>query len=154
MPTRALYPMPVNGLFATPDWITLPAAGRGMLMTICEHFWRSDCRPLPRDDDQLFAIARAHRPTWRHHKAQIMAVFEAIRPELEAYWRKREGARRGLVNASHAANSTMRLNALRKASPLAQADPVIVPTKSQPLAPTPPKATQRPARPMMSDVAA
>jgi hypothetical protein len=33
---------------------------------------------------------RAHLPTWRRWKADILRVFEDIRPELERYYQWRE----------------------------------------------------------------
>lgn len=113
---RKLYPMPVDGLFGHPDWVALPAAARGMLMSLCEHFWRTDCRPLPRDDDQLFAIARAHRPTWRHHKPMILSVFKTLEPELAAYWRLRETKGTTIRFVSEKGGAKTRAKALAEAS--------------------------------------
>ena len=118
--TRDLYPMPVHGLFNHPDYVNLPTAGRGMLLSICEHYWRGGCRWIPKDDDQLFAVARAHRPTWRHWKPQIIGIFDTIRPELDAYHRKRTGNRNGLIAAAHSANSRRHLKAIEESTARAQ----------------------------------
>jgi hypothetical protein len=125
---RLLFELPVDALFNHRDYVALPAAGRGMLLSLCEHFWRSGCHQLPRDDDQLFALARAHRPTWRHHKAAILQVFEAIRPELERYHRRRENAAAGLAIAAHrggAANAA-RLSGRARDQPSSSPPPILV----------------------------
>lgn len=145
---RDLYPLPVNEMFQNRAYVALPAAGRGMLLSLCEHFWKTGCEPLPKDDDQLFAIARAHRPTWRTHKPKILLVFEEIRPGLESYFRKREGNREGLTEASARSNSTRRLNALREKRPVhaAVAGAVITPKRDaiQTTRPAPPGERNRP----------
>jgi len=111
MPRRKLYPMPVEGLFSNPSYIVLPAAGRGMLFSLCEHFWRSECQPRPRDDDQLFAIARAPRPTWRHHRANILAVFDAWAPEAARHFETRQSRRDSLRIASDCSRAARRRKA-------------------------------------------
>lgn len=93
---RALYPMPVDGLFGHPAYVSLPVAGIGMLIRLCEYYWRSGCAGFPRDDDQLFAIARAHRPTWRHWKPTILQIFSDIRPEMDGYHAQRVGGLTGM----------------------------------------------------------
>jgi hypothetical protein len=109
----ALYPLPVDVVFNHPAYVVLPAAGRGMLLSLLENYWRGGCRWFPKSDDALFQWARAHRSTWRIHKAGILEVFNAARPELDAYHRKREGNRRGLVAAGQLGNATRRLKAIR-----------------------------------------
>src|SRR5271166_3709856 len=101
MPRRQLYPMPIEGLYDHPEALALPAAGFGMLMRLCLHFWATDCFPLPKSQDELRSIARVHRPTWRQWKAQILRVFEDIRPELEGYyqWRQSRGSTIRMVAA-------------------------------------------------------
>jgi hypothetical protein len=90
MQRRRLYPMPVEGLIDHPHAMALPAAAFGMLCRLSLHFWRTECRALPRSQDELRSIARAHLPTWRRWKADILKVFEDIRPELERYYEGRE----------------------------------------------------------------
>lgn len=106
---KKLWPLPVNGLFSHPDYVALPTAGRGMLLSLCEHFWRTGCKPLPKDDDQLFAIARAHRPTWRHWKAPILKIFRDIEPELAGYYALRLAKGTTLSFASHKGQAKRRL---------------------------------------------
>ena len=112
MARRRLYPMPVEALFDHPAYKALPAAGAGLVNRLLEHFWLTDCRPLPNDEGQLFAIARAHRPTWQHYKTEIMKIFHDVAPEMQQYHAEREARRTQLriaarngaavVKASHA----------------------------------------------------
>lgn len=136
---RKLYPMPVDGLFGHPDWIALPAAARGMLMSLCEHFWRTECRPLPKDDDQLFAIARAHRPTWRHHKPMILSVFKTLEPDLAAYHHKRVTGADTLRIAARDGHSEKR--ARKAAAHIAEASPAPM---ASPLPALEPNRVERP----------
>jgi len=87
---RRIYPIPFEGLIDNPDFIAMPAAGAGILFRLCLHFWLSECRPLPKSDNELQAITRAHRPTWSTWRHTVLKIFEAIRPELEAYFLLRE----------------------------------------------------------------
>lgn len=114
---RKAYPVPLLELWDHPSYVTLPAAGRGMLLSLIEHFWKSECQPLPRDDDQRFAVARAHRPTWRHYKERILTIFEDIRPGLEAYFRLRE------VNGTSLSIGRAQGHARKRAALLAQSSP-------------------------------
>jgi hypothetical protein len=151
-PRRALYPLPVDDLFAHPGYVALPAAGRGMLLSALENFWRSDCRSPPTNDDGWFSYVRAHRSTWRAHKDEIIAIFEAVRPGLEAYKRKRDGGHKGLSHAAHASNAARRLSALKEATArerqAIQPLPIREPNAPPPR-PLPP--TQRQARPQLID---
>ncbi len=149
----ALFPMPVEGLFSHPDYVNLPVAGRGMLLSLCEHYWRGGCRWFPADDDQLFAIARAHRPTWRRWRGRIVSIFDAIRPEFDAYHRKRTGNRAGLIAAGQTGNATRRLKAMHESIALARAARLDLPSagmapRRQPKsAPRPTAAPTQSARP-------
>lgn len=86
---RKLYPRPIQATVENETVLTLPSAAYGMLMRLLDHFWLTGCEPLPKSDDQLFSIARAHRPTWRHWKPVILKAFDDIAPELIAYRRTR-----------------------------------------------------------------
>jgi hypothetical protein len=90
MARRRLYPMPVEGFLDHPDFVAMPAAARGILFTLSLHFWQTECRPLPKSDIDKRHIGRAHGPTWSHWRVQILRVFEAVRPALEAYYGLRE----------------------------------------------------------------
>jgi hypothetical protein len=110
---KKLWPLPVQGIFENPDYIALPVAGRGMLWSLFEHFWRTDCKPLPIADDQLFAVARAHRPTWRHHRETILRIFNASQAELAAYKHARDNRLTHIKFAQKAGAATT--NAIRRA---------------------------------------
>ena len=75
----------------------MPVAARGILLNILLHFWVTECEPLPKDDLQLRYIARSHPPTWRAHCGKVLAVFEALRPDMEAYLERRK---RGFIQLS------------------------------------------------------
>lgn len=84
-PRRRLYPMPVETIIDHPDFIAMPAAGRGILFSLLTHFWSTECRPLPKSDRELRSIGRAHVPTWKHWGASVLKVFNDVRPVLESY---------------------------------------------------------------------
>lgn len=111
---KPLYPLPVEDLFRHPAYIALPCAARGMLLSLIEHFWRTDCRPMPLAEDQLFAIARAHRPTWRHHKAHVLEVFADVSPGMRAYFDLREAKGTSIGFASAKGGATMKARAAHK----------------------------------------
>ena len=81
--------MPIEDLIRHPARKALPAAGRNMVDELCMHFWDIECRTFPLDEDTVFGIVRAHRPTFRHHKAVALTVFRELRPLLEQAWRTR-----------------------------------------------------------------
>lgn len=83
MSRRRIPPMPIEDLIDNPTRAAMPAAGRGMIDELCMHFWKTECRSFPMDEDTVFGIVRAHRPTWRHHRQDILKIFEEIRPKLE-----------------------------------------------------------------------
>jgi hypothetical protein len=121
MPHSKLYPMPVDGLIDHPLAMTFPAAGFGILSRLCLHFWQTECRPLPKSQDELRSIARAHLPTWRRWRDDILKVFEDIRPELERYyqWRESKASTIKMVGARGRAvrEANRRLQALAKNQP-------------------------------------
>jgi hypothetical protein len=121
MPRRKLYPMPIEGLIDHPLAMTLPAAAYGMLSRLCIHFWAAECRPLPKSQDELRSVARAHLPTWRCWNADIVKVFEDIRPDLERYyqWRESKGSTIRRIGARGRAvrEANRRLQALPKNQP-------------------------------------
>src|SRR5271157_3906190 len=80
---RRIPPMPIEEIVDNPTRMAMPSAARGMLDDLLYHFWSSECRPMPKDGNQLFAISRGHRPTWLRHYAEILTVFEEIRPRFE-----------------------------------------------------------------------
>lgn len=90
MKRRRMFPLPVEGVVDHPQFIAMPAAGRGMLMTLILYYWQSECAPLPTKGSEIFCIMRTHTPTWATHKDTIMSIFNAVKPELDAYFQERK----------------------------------------------------------------
>jgi hypothetical protein len=139
MARRKIPPLPIEGLVDSPEALTLPAAGFGMLMRLILHFWQTGCRPLPVADHELRSIARGHAPTWRRWKSSILRVFETLRPELEAAWQARENRRGNLIRLAHLGNAKRRANALKQKAAAATALSPLLPRRrpSAPLQPAP-----------------
>jgi len=154
MAPRKLYPMPVQTLYEHPAYRAAPAAAVGMLHRLLEHFWLTDCRPLPIAEDQLFAISRAHRPTWRHHKAEILRIFSEIAPDLAAYWTLRQNKATTIrfVSATGGA-ATQAKAALASVRELAAPAPMPVAPTREPAKPPRPAAPDNRQRPRMTDAA-
>jgi uncharacterized protein YdaU (DUF1376 family) len=130
-----------------------------MLLSLIEHYWRTACKSVPTRDDELFAVVRAHRSTWKAHKADILAVFEAIRPELERYHADRTNKRGILRIAAHngggartaqAARARLQANAPPPA-PITDHHQLGIVPKREPSPPRPPKPDARPPRPIRTD---
>lgn len=105
------FPFPLLLVLRNPKVVALPVAGLGMLFRILGYLWETELRPLPKAEGELFTIARAHRPTWAHHKLEILAILSEVVPELQAHietWQRKKAAlkaftakvRRGGRNAS------------------------------------------------------
>jgi hypothetical protein len=90
--------MPVKGLLDHPDFERLPAAGRGMVISIVLYYWKCQCQPLPTKPSELFIVARAFPPTWKQHKATILRIFNDIKDELDAYHKQRS-ERKSLIQS-------------------------------------------------------
>ena len=153
MARRKLYPMPVEGLIDSPDFLAMPAAGAGIVIRLALHFWATDCRPMPIADHELRNIARAHAPTWRHWKPQALRVFEQIRPALERYRYQRESKATTLTFAGRRGGAALaaksRAQVLTQAIERPQARPL--PVREPATTPRPPKPADRPARPRLAD---
>lgn len=142
--------MPIEKLIDHPDFGTLTDVGAGMLFRLASWYWQTGCQSLPAADYDLRNICRSHPNPWRRLKPIVLGIFESARPELDAYKRKRDAAHRGLSNAGQMANSTMRLNALRKSNtpaPLPIHATGIVPRRL----PDAPKQEDKPVRRAMVD---
>ena len=118
MARRRIFPMPVEKLLDHPEVLTLPAAGMGILTRLLLHFWQSECRPLPVADHELRSIGRAHAPTWRHWKPVVLRVFEAIKPELQAYLALRQTKATTIQMLGQRGASKVKVQALRAAAAL------------------------------------
>jgi hypothetical protein len=133
MARRKIPPMPIEGLIDHPKAIALPAAGTGMLWNISTHFWRTECAPLPKDDDGLAALARCHKPTWRHHGPTIKAILADLTPEIAKAFNEYQRKRAVLIGVGQKGHSALRLRALKKAYAKPQTDiaPPIMPVSAQ-----------------------
>jgi hypothetical protein len=158
---RRLYSMPVQPIFEHPAYISLPVAGRGMIWSLFEHYWRTECRPLPIADDQLFAIVRAHRPTWRHWRGQILGIFNDVSPTLAtAFENRKTGAAtlrivawRGGETATAARKHARLVSYKPPTDSPANVAPVLPtkdPEKARPMIKT---AQNKPERPKVNDAA-
>lgn len=154
---RRIYPMPVEDLYDHPDFIAMPAAGRGITASILLHFWVTECRPLPIADHELRAIGRAHAPTWRHWKPHVMAVVQALAPIMAQAREYRMANKHRLAIGNQ---KLRQLAAERRAGrdldkARSSLEPIMSPTFSTPQrdpAPLrPPVPEKRAARPLMSD---
>lgn len=97
------------------------------------HYWATRCAPFPMDDDTLFSISRAHRPTWRKWKPIIVQVFLDIKPELEHYMNLRDNKRTTLRFVRDKQTAQRRLESRENNSPFSQgvsiASPTFIPRK-------------------------
>jgi hypothetical protein len=85
-----------------------------MLCRLVFHFIATQCRPIPTGGDDLCGIMRAHRPTFNTHKADIMAVFRELEPQLiraDQLYRQRRAA---VAAAGEKGRDVQRLAALAK----------------------------------------
>jgi len=155
---RKLYPMPVEPIMRHPLAIHLPGAALGALMRLCFHFWDTELRPLPGDDYSLRQLARAHGPTWRHHRADVLQVFADIKPALERYHHERRtkattiklvASRGGGARAAQAAKR--RLDAYHSPSEPTAFQQLGITPKREPSPDRPPAPDQRPRRPVRTD---
>lgn len=137
-------PMPLKWT-RHPDFIALPCAGAGMVFRLALHVWETGCRPLPRSDHDLMAIARANRATWKVHVASIKSVIAAAIPELEHALHARRSRAHHLIEAQQASIAQRREARLARSNapaslPLHAMD--ISPRKAPPKAPRPPNTAQ------------
>jgi hypothetical protein len=126
-----------------PLAMTLPAAGYGMLCRLIFHYILTDCRPLPKISDDLCGIMRAHRPTFNTHRADIMAVFNDLAPQLETADKHYKQRRAAVAAIGEKGRVTQRLRALSNKPPRPNADAALAITapKRERVTPTP-KPTQ------------
>ena len=122
---RRLPAFAIDMLTQHPLALTLPAAGFGMLCRLIFHFIATQCRPIPKMSDDLCGIMRAHRPTFNTHRADIMAIFRELEPELieaeQAYRRRLQRVK----DLGEKGRVSQRLRALKETSPRSKpADPM------------------------------
>lgn len=147
---RTLPNMCAQLVWDHPAYVALPCAGRGMLWALLEHWWRSDCRPRPKDEDQLFGVMRAHRPTFRVYKTLILSIFDEVAPKIERDMRWRQGARvklaeRGREGAAKRAATAATARIEKSFPTTASASAGLLPVKDRaPEAPQPRTITPKP----------
>ena len=111
---RRLPAFAIDMLTQHPLALTLPAAGFGMLCRLIFHFIATQCRPIPKMSDDLCGIMRAHRPTFNTHKADIMAIFRDLAPQLIEADRLYRQRRAAVLNAGEKGRDVQRLATLAK----------------------------------------
>lgn len=109
---RRMFPLPVQGIIDNPRFIALPAAGRGMLMTLVLYYWQTECVPLPTKGSEIFCIIRAHTSTWATHKDVVMSIFNEVKPELDKYFQERKTRYAVLADIGDRGRGIQRLKAL------------------------------------------
>ena len=122
---KRIPPFALEILAHHPLAMTLPAAGFGMLCRLIFHFILTNCRPIPKTGDDLCGIMRAHRPTFNTHRADIMAIFRELEPELieaeQAYRRRLQRVK----DLGEKGRVSQRLRALKETPPRSKpADPM------------------------------
>jgi hypothetical protein len=157
---RRLFPMPIEALADSELAMTFPAAVYGMLTRLMVHYASTGCAPLPIADHELQHIARAHKPTWRRWKPQLMQALQAILPEIEAYHAFRMQRRGQLKIASWSGGA--RRAAVASANRLQQSTAPLAPDITsfhqlghvphrEPAPPRPQTPDKRPPRPIRTD---
>lgn len=132
MARRKIAPIPLEIVTDCAGASLLPAAAFGSLMRLVVHFWQSDCRPLPQSGDRLFVLASAHRPTWSHHKVEIMRIFNECAPRLEHAFKSRDNKMKALAILRERGHALRRKRKLEKAIAAPDAsEPAAAPRREQ-----------------------
>lgn len=115
---RKLFPMPITGLIDHPDFVRLPAAGRGMIISLLLTYWQGECQALSTSRSEMFIAARANPPNWIKHRETILKVFNDVKPELDAYFAYRTSRKSTLEILSARARSNARAKRLEENRPV------------------------------------
>lgn len=137
---RKIAPFPLHLMLDHPRILVLPAAAFGMLSRLVFYYWQSECRPLPSSSDELRAVMRAHFPTFKAHKAELLSIFSELEPELERSFRAYKNRRENTIRLGQQGNAIRKLKAIeRQASraPASELAPPKAPHKLRPPAPAP-----------------
>jgi len=108
--------MPVEPLIDHPRGKTLPAAAYGMLVRMCHHYWETECEPLPVAEYEQRHIARAHAPTWRQWREDVLAILADVLPELERYYTWRINNRAHLIQTAANGRGVQKMQSMRTAA--------------------------------------
>jgi len=125
---RKIPPFPIELLVYNPIVLTFPAAAFGILCRIAIHYWLTECRPLPTQTDDLYAIGRAQRPTMKTWGTAVMAVFNDIKPELDSRFRAYQNRRANVLRLAETGRTINKLKALSKRHAAQPPDTLTPPT--------------------------
>lgn len=114
-----------------PRVIAISAAGYGILWRLLTHFWLTEARPLPESVNELYSIARAHKPSWAAHRDDIQAILRDVLPEIAAWRVKRIAAKAHLRRIMTQGGKTSG-EKRREARDRAQGLPALAPEVSTP----------------------
>lgn len=128
---RKIAPIPLEIVTDRADVMALPVSAYGMLLKLVVHYWQTDCRPLPADNDRLFSIATAHRSTWVAHKSEIMRIVVECAPALEHALKARQNKLNVLAELRERGHAASRKRKLEKAIAAAAGDPAPAPRRDQ-----------------------
>ena len=106
--------MPIEFLHDDPRVIGLSAAAYGMLTRLLHHFWLTDCSPLPKDQQTLFVLSRAHKATWAQYRDDIRAILADAVPILMSAHERREHRLNNLKAMGVKGGSIIHLRSLQK----------------------------------------
>ena len=140
MPKQHRVPdMPREYIVRHPKVIGLNTAAYGILCRLLDHFWITDCAPLPEVEGALFLLARANRPTWSAHLPVIKEILQDVIPELLAARVRQRERRSILLSLSEKGNASRRAQRLKKRI---NAAPVMTPIH-EPKLDQPARSTER-----------
>jgi hypothetical protein len=111
---RKIDPMPVDEVYLHPEFIRMPAAGRGMLFTLLLHYWLTDCAPLPTSMSEFFAICRPSPRVWDSHKETMLRIFNAVAPGMAAELEYKKMRRAVIREMGERGRGVQRLRALAR----------------------------------------
>ena len=128
---RKIPLFPIHLLLDHPQAIALSCGGFGMLARLVAHY----CKELSASRSELAAIMRAHQPTMKQQGSQIMAIFQDIKPELQAAMSAYKNRRATVLKLAAKGHATLAMKASLKRqpapAPIPQA-PIRAPIERQP----------------------
>lgn len=131
MARRKIAPIPIDIVTDHAGVMALPVSAYGMLLKLVVHYWQTDCRALPADNDRLFSIAQAHRSTWVAHKSEIMRIFNESAPALEHAFQSRDNKMKALAILRERGHALRRKRKLEKAVAAPASEPSPAPRREQ-----------------------
>ena len=113
MTRRKIPAFPLHLLADHPAALALPAAGFGMLCRLIIHFWLTDCKPIPKNNDELASVMRAHKPTLSVWRDQILLIFADLRPQIEQHLKNYKTKISTIKRIGQRGNDTRRAQAMQ-----------------------------------------